>query len=122
MSDRVVLADMRFEGRHGVHPWEKTTPQPFEVDVELELDLRVAGTTDDLARTVDYGEVYDAVRGIVEGRSYGLIEALAEAIADACLADPRVELVMVRVRKPGVQLGGPLGYAGVTIERRRGRS
>lgn len=121
MTDRIVLADLRFEARHGVYDWEREQDQPFEVDVELALDLRPAGTTDDLTRTVDYGRVYATVAGIVTGRSFQLIEALAEAIAGAILADLAgvgLESVVVRVRKPGVQLGGPLAYAGVEITRR----
>ncbi len=119
MSDRIVLANMRFVARHGVHEWERREPQPFEVDVELYCDLRRAGTDDDLKRTIDYGPVYAAVRRIVEGTSFRLLEAIATAIADAILADPDVTEVVVRVRKPGVRLGGPLDYAGVEIRRSR---
>jgi dihydroneopterin aldolase len=35
MSDRIALTNMRFEGKHGVLEEERTTAQPFEVDVEL---------------------------------------------------------------------------------------
>ena len=48
-------------GVHGVLPEEQVRPQPFEVDVELLVDLRAAGASDDLADTVDYGAVSDAV-------------------------------------------------------------
>jgi dihydroneopterin aldolase len=119
MSDRITLHDMVFQGRHGVHEHELTTEQPFHVDVDLQLDLHAAGVDDDLARTVDYAAVYDLVRGIVESTSYRLIEALAEAIAHEILAGFPVDHVTVRVRKPGVDLGGPLAWAGVEI--RRGR-
>jgi len=121
MTDRIILADLKFQARHGVHDWERETDQPFEVDVELVLDLRPAGVSDDLARTMDYGRVYATVAGIVTGRSFALIEALAEAIATALLGDWRevgLDEVTVRVRKPGVQLGGPLAYAGVEVRRR----
>jgi dihydroneopterin aldolase len=120
MTDRIVLANMAFEARHGVHDFEKTQAQRFEVDVELELDLGPAGRSDNLGQTIDYGPLYDQVRSIVEGRSFELLEALAQTIADAILAaDRRIEAVTVRVRKPEVRLGGPLDYAGVDISRRR---
>ena len=57
---------MRFQGRHGYYDHEMLTPQPFEVDVELVLDLQPAGVDDDLEKSVDYGKVYAAVRQIVE--------------------------------------------------------
>jgi len=120
VSDRIVLAGMAFQARHGVLDWEKTKPQRFEVDVELGLDVRPAGGDDDLASTVDYRGVYDAVRDVVESTTFNLIEALAEAIAQRVLAEQRLAgEVVVRVRKPDVRLGGPLEYAGVEIRRTR---
>ena len=123
MADRIVLADMVFQARHGIFDDEKVQAQRFEVDVELLLDLQPAGLEDDLERTLDYGRVYDTVRTIVESTTFNLIEALAEAIAHELLADfPALEEVEVRVRKPEVKLGGPLAYAGVQIRRRRSTS
>jgi dihydroneopterin aldolase len=120
MSDRVVLAGMTFLARHGVNDWEKVEPQRFEVDVELALDVRPAAVDDDLARTIDYRGVYEAARQIVETTSFNLIEALAEAIARAILeGNPTAEEVVVRVRKPDVDLGGPVDYAGVELRRQR---
>jgi len=110
---------MRFEGRHGYYDHELTTPQPFEVDVELLLNLQPAGVDDDLDKSVDYGKVYAAVRQIVESTSFRLLEALAEAISHELLADFEVNEVGVRVRKPAVKLGGPLDHAAVEIWRRR---
>jgi dihydroneopterin aldolase len=120
MPDRIVLDGMAFQARHGVHDHEKVTAQRFEVDVELLLDLQPAGLEDDLERTLDYGRVYETVRTIVESTTFNLIEALAEAIAHELLAEfPALDEVVVRVRKPDVQLGGPLGFAGVQVRRRR---
>jgi dihydroneopterin aldolase len=120
VSDRIVLTGMRFQARHGVAAWEKVEAQPFEVDVELLLDLQPAGLEDDLARTIDYGAVYATVRQIVESTSYNLIEALAEAIAHELLGEHAgIRELVVRVRKPGVKLGGPLDHAAVEIRRLR---
>ena len=122
MSDRITLAGMAFQARHGVNDWEKEQAQRFEVDVELVLDVQPAGLDDDLARTVDYRAVYGVVRQVVESTTFNLIEALAEAIAHEILGEqPEVDEVVVRVRKPEVQLGGPLDYAGVEIRRVRNR-
>jgi dihydroneopterin aldolase len=103
---------MQFQGRHGYYDHELTTPQGFEVDVELLLD-------DDLTKTVDYAEVYGATRQIVESTSFRLLEALAEAISHELLADFPITEVVVRIRKPEVKLGGPLDHASVEIRRRR---
>ena len=119
MSDRVVLAGMVFLARHGVNDFEKVEPQRFEVDVELELDLRPAALADDLAKTIDYRHVYDTTRRVVEDNTFDLIETLAETIAREVLGSGAADEVVVRVRKPDVELGGPLDYAGVEIRRRR---
>jgi 7,8-dihydroneopterin aldolase/epimerase/oxygenase len=119
MTDRIVLTNLRFDGVHGVHDWEREAAQPFEVDVELRLDLGPAGRSDDLTLTVDYGRVYEVVAGVVLGPSRSLLESIAEAIATELLARFPVDAVVVRVRKPGVRLGGPLEHAAVEIQRTR---
>jgi dihydroneopterin aldolase len=121
VSDRITLANMVFQARHGVAEREKVEAQRFEVDVELVLDVQPAGLEDDLARTVDYRGIYDTTRQVVESTTYNLIEALAEAIAHEVLGgQAQVDEVVVRVRKPEVRLGGPLDHAAVEIRRRRG--
>ena len=120
MTDRIILADMVFQARHGVHDHEKVQPQRFEVDAELTLDLRRAGQDDDLERSVDYARAYEMIGQIVESTTFNLIEALAEALcAELLAAFPAVTEVVVRIRKPGVDLGGPLAYVGVELRRRR---
>ena len=114
-----MLHNIQLEGRHGFYDHELESPQPFEVDVELVLNLQPAAIDDDLSKSVDYGRVYDAVRQIVESTSFRLLEALAEAISHELLSDFDATEVGVRVRKPRVQLSGPLDYAGVEIWRRR---
>jgi 7,8-dihydroneopterin aldolase/epimerase/oxygenase len=120
MSDRIVLAGMRFEGRHGVSDDERAFPQLLEVDLEVELDLRAAGASDELADTVDYGALVSLVGRIVEGGSFRLLEAIAGSIATDVLREaPAADGVIVRVRKLAVPLDADLDHAAVHIERRR---
>lgn len=120
MSDQIVLRAMEFEGRHGVSQEERADPQVIELDVELELDLRPAGTSDDLAKTVNYADIFELCRAQVEDHSYQLLEAIGEAVARDVLAhDARIEHVAVTVRKPGVPIDGVLDYAAVRLERSR---
>jgi dihydroneopterin aldolase len=118
MTDQIVLRNIRVEGRHGVLEEEIAAPQPFEVDVELSRDLAQAGTSDDLAMTIDYRIVDEIVRRIVATRTYRLLETIAEAIAAEIAESVAVDEILVRVRKPQVRLGGPLDFAGVEIHRR----
>ena len=120
MTDRIVLTNLQVDGVGGVHAWEREAPQPWEIDVELELDLARAGTTDDLPATIDYGPVARIVKAVIEERGFRLIEAFAAAIAAELLAAyPSVDAVVVRVRKPAVQLAVPVDHAAVELVRRR---
>jgi len=104
-EDRILLEGMVFSGHHGALPAERDLGQPFIVDVELRLALRPAGTSDDLEKTVDYGEVHRRAREIVEGEPVNLTETIAERIAAEVLEEhPPVQSVRVRVAKPHVRL------------------
>ena len=120
MTDRIVLHDMVFMGRHGVLEHEQREAQPFHVDVELVLDLQPAGIDDDLTRSVDYG---------TSSRPAG-DRRVDELPADrgACRGDrPRAPGGLpdrggtVRVRKPNAPIDGTLDYAGVEVQRSRPR-
>ncbi|MDQ3492496.1 MAG: dihydroneopterin aldolase [Chloroflexota bacterium] len=118
-GDRIVLSGMHFEGRHGATEEEREWPQLIELDVELWLDLSLAGRSDELAATVDYGPVIELCRDIVERRSFRLLEALAEALASAIMRATATESVVIRVRKPAVPIDADLDFAGVEIHRGR---
>src|SRR3712207_8328224 len=91
-DDRILLEGMVFYGRHGTLPAERELGQPFVVDVELFLELRPAGLSDDLARTVDYGEVHRRAREIVEGPPANLHETVGGRKAAGVVGEfPAVE-------------------------------
>ena len=119
MTDRIVLKSMRFTGHHGLTDEERAEPQPFEVDVELVADLQPAGIDDDIARTIDYGGVFELCRELVEATHFKLLEAIAEGIAHEILRSHPVVEVVVRVRKLRVPVSGELDYAEVEVHRTR---
>jgi dihydroneopterin aldolase len=119
VTDRILLSGMRFSGHHGMTDAERSTPQPFEVEVELSMNLQAAGTEDDITKTVDYSRVFEICRELVEATTYKLLEAIAEGIAhEILMAFPVVE-VAVRVRKLKVPVSGKISHAAVEIRRAR---
>ncbi len=110
---------MRFVAAHGALPEEALKAQPFEVDLELMVDLRGAGRTDELAETVDYGALCEAVRSVMEGPHAVLLEHLAEEVADRALAvaHGRAEGVVVTVRKLRPPVPVDMTWAAVRIVR-----
>ena len=121
VPDRILLQNLVFYGYHGVRPEEQTLGQRFNIDLTLELDLGLAGRTDDLMASIDYSEAYSLVRAIVEGQRRSTIEAVAESCAAALLERfTALEQVKVRVSKPAAPIAGAqIGLAAVEIERTR---
>jgi dihydroneopterin aldolase len=117
--DRVAVLGIAGTGHHGVFEHEKRDGQPFVVDVTLAVDTRGAAETDDLARTVNYGDVAAAVLAVIEGPAYDLVETVAQKVADACLAFEGVAAVEVVVHKPEAPVGVPFRDVVVTIVRHR---
>jgi dihydroneopterin aldolase len=117
--DKIILEGMEFYGYHGARPEERNLGQRFIVDVELFLDLRQAGETDNLEHTVNYVQVFELVQAIVCGRSRQLIESVAESIAGALLEQFPVDEVLVRVKKPQAPLPGTFAWSAVEIERKK---
>ena len=106
-------------GTHGALPEEQGRPQPFEVDVDMTVDLALSGRTDSLTDTVHYGEVSAAIAKVVTGEQHRLLERLATRVADEVLAvDGRITEATVTVRKLRPPLPVDLASAGVTITRR----
>lgn len=116
-ADAIVLSGIRAFGAHGVLPEEQARPQPFEVDLELHLDLAPSGRSDALSDTVDYDALAARVVGIIEKGGCQLLEAIAARIADAAKADPRVNGVVVTVRKLRPPVPVALDHVAVRIER-----
>jgi dihydroneopterin aldolase len=104
-------------GIHGVLPEEQERPQPFEVDIELHVDLRVACRSDDLADTIDYGAICEEVAQVVSTEHYALLERLAARIVEVCTADTRVGGVNVEVRKMEPPVATTVAHVGVRLER-----
>jgi len=120
-GDRIELRGLRAVGTHGVLAEEQVRAQPFEVDLDLGVDLRPAGVSDALADTVDYGAVADVVVATVAGpRSFALLEALAGHVADAVLElDQRITQVIVVLRKLRPPLAVDMETVGVRVVRTR---
>lgn len=104
-------------GRHGVLPEETALGQRFVVDVEIALADASSTASDDLAQTVDYAALADAVAAIVAGPPVALLERLAGMIADRALAEPLARAVTVTVRKPHVAIPHTVRETAVTLRR-----
>jgi dihydropteroate synthase/2-amino-4-hydroxy-6-hydroxymethyldihydropteridine diphosphokinase/dihydroneopterin aldolase len=115
-GDRIDLTGLTVAGRHGVYDWEKTTDQPFRVDLRAWL-APLLSRADRLDQTVDYGRLAQAVTELVAGPSCDLIETLADRIAQAALALGSLSAVEVTVHKPEAPLAAVFADVSVTVRR-----
>ena len=118
IDDVIELRGLRLAGIVGVLPHEQAQPQPLEIDVDLAVDLRSAGTSDALNDTVDYGAVCERIEQAVAQSRFALLEALAERIAaDVLAVDGAIRAVTVSVRKLRPPVAQQLSTSGVRITR-----
>ncbi|WP_241843277.1 dihydroneopterin aldolase [Agromyces albus] len=117
--DRITLTGVRVRAHHGVFDFEREAGQEFVIDVSVAVDLAAAASGDDLARTVHYGELAEAISAAVERDPVDLIETVAERVASVALAFPAVEEVEVTVHKPQAPITVPFTDVAVTIVRGR---
>ena len=120
MADKLYMNDMRFQLHIGATDAERMTKQTISITVGMEAELRNAGATDDLKRTINYSDLYREIKALVEGKEFRLIEAVAEAVTDVALKHPRVDGVMVRVVKQLPKDKYSLRDVTVEIYRKRG--
>lgn len=113
----IELKGLRALGRHGVSDEERSAAQPFELDISVALDMTRAAASDDVSDTVDYQAIGQEAYEVVGERSFKLLEALAEAVAEVILKHERVEWVSVSVRKLRPPVPFDLASAGVRITR-----
>jgi dihydroneopterin aldolase len=107
----IELHGLQAFGRHGVDEGERRDSQTFLFDVSVEIP---EPKEDSIDATVDYRGVRDVVIAVCEQESYGLLETLAAAAADALVDTFPAQSVRVRVRKPGITWAD---WSAVTVER-----
>jgi 7,8-dihydroneopterin aldolase/epimerase/oxygenase len=120
----MFIRDMILPASIGVLAHEHQAAQRVRINVDLGVQddglgglSRPRAMRESLSRVVDYGAVAATIRAIVAAGHIVLVETLAERIAEACLADPRVHVARVRVEK--LDVFADAASAGIEIERRQ---
>jgi dihydroneopterin aldolase len=117
-SDVILLEGVEVPAALGVTDAERRLRRPVRLDLELGFDLSRAGRSDDLAETLDYGELYEVVAKVAGGREHRLVEALGERIVSALFEKFPIDSVRLTVRK-SKPIAGVLDWAGIRITRVR---
>jgi FolB domain-containing protein len=99
--DKILISDLLVRCVIGVRDEERRGKQDVLINVALSVDLRKAGTNDQLEDSMDYRALSKQIITMTESSKFHLVEALAEAVADICLQHPSIVQAQVRIEKPG---------------------
>ena len=119
MTDRIRISGIEVRAKHGVLDFEKIQDQLFIIDLEVTIDLSEAGSSDQLVRTIDYGELAQRTHDFVKENSFDLIESIAQGIAGLVMEYPGARAVEVTVHKPDAPIAVPFHDVSVTVGRGR---
>ena len=115
--DIIFIRELRLPAWIGLFRYEKVAQQTIELDIEIGLPGDSVFQTGKVRDTVDYGVVSERVRAMLESERFGLVESLAERIANLLLDEFHSPKVTVSVTKLGVLKDAK--RVGVRIERNR---
>jgi dihydroneopterin aldolase len=120
MTDRILVERIAIFAYHGLLEEEARIGQRFYISLDCRIDLRPAGLSDDVAKTVSYADLTEIVVRIATTRRFALIEALAEAIAAEILERfEGVDSIVVRVDKPSAPVPAVIDGVAISILRSR---
>lgn len=103
----------------GVLPEEQARRQPFIVDLDLHLDLRAAGASDDLDDTANYGALIDVLVERLADERFMLLERFAARVVELVFTNTDADEVTVAVRKLRPPVAAHVDTTGVRIHRVR---
>jgi len=114
---RMFVRDLVLPCSIGVYPHEHLAKQRIKINVDLLVLENPGPRNDDLANVVSYDTVIAGIKALLDRGHINLVETLAEAIAELCLAEPRVIEARIGIAKLEVEPAA--AGVGVEIERRR---
>lgn len=117
--DIIKIDNLEVFGNHGVYQDEKKNGQYFYIDMRLYTDFKGAAETDELCKTVDYGDVCDFAAEFVGKNTFDLIETVADGLAEEILLRfPAVREAYIEVKKPRAPIAHKFGCVSVCTSRK----
>lgn len=113
--DIVYLHGLRINTYIGIYEWEQQVRQTLTIDLEMGVDIAAVAAADNISAALDYSAVSERLVAYIEDQHFGLLETLAENIAQLLLAEFKLPWLKLRLGKPGAVPAA--GDVGVIVER-----
>ena len=115
MTSYIFLDTLRFFAHHGVGEQETVVGNEFTVSLRLQVDIRRAAETDDVADTVSYADVHTAVKAEMDIPSK-LLEHVCGRIINRLFHDfPQIEEITLKLAKRASIFLALVGFSVVRI-------
>jgi len=98
--DLIFIRGLALEAIIGIHEHERIQAQRVVIDLEMGTNSRDAAASEDIALTLDYQRISEAVLAFVAASQFLLVETLAEEIASLLMADFSVPWLRLTLHKP----------------------
>jgi len=116
--DKIKINNLEIFCNHGVFPEENVLGQKFLVSAVLYTDTRPAGLSDDLTKSIHYGDICHFIEKFMKNNTFKLIETVAERLATVLLTETKnLEKIELEIKKPWAPIALPIEYVSVRIER-----
>jgi dihydroneopterin aldolase len=115
--DFIFIRELRLPAWIGVYKYEKLAQQTIELDLEIAVPGTAVFATGRIQDTIDYGAAVKRIKSVLAEERFGLVEKLAERVAEILLDEFKAPRVKVSVTKCGVLRDAR--RVGATIERSR---
>jgi FolB domain-containing protein len=118
MGDEIFIDDLEVLACHGIHADERVVRQRFLLSIRVSFDGTLAKISDNIAHTVNYSSLIDAITYAVKNSSFNLIERLSTHVAAIIFANfQQITSLRLSIKKfPNSMAGksfGGVGFAAI---------
>lgn len=122
---KISIRGLKVYAHHGVFDFEKAYGQDFFIDADVWIDGEAAAANDDLAQTVNYGELANALVADAKTNPVDLLETLASRLLTLVMGfgggdqTGIVKKAKVTVHKPNAPIDHEFSDVSVTVKAKR---
>lgn len=122
---KISIKGLRVFAHHGVFESERLNGQDFFIDADVWIDGEAAAANDDLAKTVHYGELANALVAAAKANPVDLIETLATRLLELVMnfgggeATGIVKKARITVHKPKAPIEHEFSDVSVRVKAKR---